>query len=122
MWPNPQESADLITFTEETLNGKLSFSYSATWQLGILSLLYLNYKLHCRHGYLPGGVIVYNHVIDICIGILFSNFETSISGISRNNFHGLTNLAFKESFITFKLTNFTCRRMSLLLGPQYIQH
>ena len=23
MWPNPQETADLITFTEEILNGKL---------------------------------------------------------------------------------------------------
>ena len=25
MWPNPQESADLVTFTEEILNGKLHF-------------------------------------------------------------------------------------------------
>ena len=25
MWPNPQESADLATFTEEILNGKLHF-------------------------------------------------------------------------------------------------
>ena len=25
MWPNPQETADLVTFTEEILNGKLSF-------------------------------------------------------------------------------------------------
>ena len=24
MWPNPQEPADLVTFTEEILNGKLS--------------------------------------------------------------------------------------------------
>ena len=23
MWPPPQETADLVTFTEETLNGKL---------------------------------------------------------------------------------------------------
>ena len=23
MWPNPQETADLVTFTEENLNGKL---------------------------------------------------------------------------------------------------
>ena len=23
MWPNPQETADLITLTEETLNGEL---------------------------------------------------------------------------------------------------
>ena len=25
MWPNPQETADLVTFTEEILNGKLYF-------------------------------------------------------------------------------------------------
>ena len=25
MWPNPQETADLITFTEEIFNGKLHF-------------------------------------------------------------------------------------------------
>ena len=25
MWSNPQETADLVTFTEETLNGKLHF-------------------------------------------------------------------------------------------------
>ena len=23
MWPNPQETADLVTYTEEILNGKL---------------------------------------------------------------------------------------------------
>ena len=25
MWPNPQEIADLVTFTKEILNGKLHF-------------------------------------------------------------------------------------------------
>ena len=25
MWPNPKETADLVTFTEENLNGKLHF-------------------------------------------------------------------------------------------------
>ena len=25
MWPNPQETTDLVTFTEEILNGKLYF-------------------------------------------------------------------------------------------------
>ena len=28
MWPNPQETADLVTFTEEVLNGKLHFFHS----------------------------------------------------------------------------------------------
>ena len=29
MWPNPQETVDLVTFTEEILNGKLYFLCSA---------------------------------------------------------------------------------------------
>ena len=31
MWPNPQETADLVTFTGKTLNGKLYFLCSDTW-------------------------------------------------------------------------------------------
>ena len=27
MWPNPQDSADLVTFSEEILNGKLFFFF-----------------------------------------------------------------------------------------------
>ena len=30
MWPNPQETADLVTFTEDILNGKSSFLCSVT--------------------------------------------------------------------------------------------
>ena len=30
MWPNPQETAGLVTFTEEILNGKLNF-FAVTW-------------------------------------------------------------------------------------------
>ena len=32
MWPNPQETADLVTFTEETLNRKLHFLCSDAWK------------------------------------------------------------------------------------------
>ena len=31
MWPNPQETADLGTFTVEIQNGKLHFLCSVTW-------------------------------------------------------------------------------------------
>ena len=31
MRPNPQETADLVSFTEETLNGKLHFLCSVKW-------------------------------------------------------------------------------------------
>ena len=32
MWPNPQETADLVIFTEEILNGKLHFLCSELFQ------------------------------------------------------------------------------------------
>ena len=31
MWPNPQETPDLVTFTEEILNGKLYFLCSVQY-------------------------------------------------------------------------------------------
>ena len=31
LWPNPQKSADLATFTEELLNGKLHFVCSVVY-------------------------------------------------------------------------------------------
>ena len=37
MWPNPQETADLVTFTEQILNGKLHFLCSDGIVLEILT-------------------------------------------------------------------------------------
>ena len=34
MWLNPQETADLVTFTEEIFNGKLHFLYSRSNRSG----------------------------------------------------------------------------------------
>ena len=48
MWPNPQETADLVTFTEEILNGKHHFFcavYIASYARFSRSL---NYKLKKR--------------------------------------------------------------------------
>ena len=39
MWPNPQKTADLVTFTEEILNGIFSFSV----QCGQVFLIQTNY-------------------------------------------------------------------------------
>ena len=33
MWPNPQFPADLVTFTEDILNGKLHFSAVHAWSV-----------------------------------------------------------------------------------------
>ena len=47
MPPNPQFPADLVTFTEEVLNGKLYFLYSGSADLGhgyIIRLKYGDFK------------------------------------------------------------------------------
>ena len=36
MWPNPQEAADLVTFTEEILDGKLHLLCSDTFYGSVL--------------------------------------------------------------------------------------
>ena len=46
MWPNPQETADLVTFTEEILNGKLHFLCSEVQENTHFSEFYLNSKLY----------------------------------------------------------------------------
>ena len=43
MWPNPQETADLDTFTEKILNGKPHFLCSANHEPGWISVLYSSY-------------------------------------------------------------------------------
>ena len=44
MSPNPQKTEDLVTFTEETLNGKLDFLRGVHVYLSfIFPYLYLNY-------------------------------------------------------------------------------
>ena len=35
MWPNPQETADLVTFTEEIVYGKLHFFCAVSFPLEI---------------------------------------------------------------------------------------
>ena len=37
MWPNPKETADLVRFTEETLNGKLYFLCSVMIVQNVIS-------------------------------------------------------------------------------------
>ena len=41
MWLSPQFPADLVTFTEEILNGKLYFLYSAPPDMNIDNTLYI---------------------------------------------------------------------------------
>ena len=49
MWPNLQETADLVTFTEEILNGKLLFLGSETYFK----------KIHKIHNRTPAAYIFF---------------------------------------------------------------
>ena len=42
MWPNPQETADLVTFTEEILNGKLYLLCSVSCKANAYRMLNLS--------------------------------------------------------------------------------
>ena len=44
MWPNPQVTADLVTFTGEILNGKLHFLWSVFHKSHILKEDYQKYS------------------------------------------------------------------------------
>ena len=55
MWPNPQETEDLVTFTEEILNGKLHFLRSVSFDED------RRYKTIIVHR-LP--ISAYHHIVD----------------------------------------------------------
>ena len=53
MWPNPQFSTDLVTFTEEIFNGKLHFLCSGNFSnpCGVKFILRLNLSFFCVFRY-----------------------------------------------------------------------
>ena len=61
MWPNREETADLVTFTEEILNGKLHFLCNACAMSDNKTLFIYGFhemqKLHRRHA--PTLVLLY---------------------------------------------------------------
>ena len=65
MWPNPQEPADLVTFTEEILNGKLQFLCSdktINWCLWVFlpsSIGNNSFYWHERKGLLQSHMIIH---------------------------------------------------------------
>ena len=62
MWTNPQETADLVTFTKEILNGKPHFLCSAG-SICILAQLWLNYcHISNKHAFL-GALIRYRKAL-----------------------------------------------------------
>ena len=50
MWSNPQFSADLFTFSEEILNGKVHFLFSDFSEIQADKLMMLKPYISCKHG------------------------------------------------------------------------
>ena len=48
MWPNPQETADLVTFTEEIFNGKIHILSSETIESRYLYWPDKNHYYSCK--------------------------------------------------------------------------
>ena len=49
MWPNPQETVDLVTFTEDILNGKLHFLGSVGANLSVKYMgLSIRFRASCH--------------------------------------------------------------------------
>ena len=61
MWPNPHETVDLVTFTEEILNGKLHFLYSWS-QAFLLFFTKFSFKM-MPNNWMIIGFVNYSKVI-----------------------------------------------------------
>ena len=73
MWPNPEETADLVTFTEEIVNGKLHF---------LCSVLKKNAEKHRLQYYLFG-----KHTLNMPIFASHWNYAVIYrKKINKNNF------------------------------------
>ena len=70
MWPNPQETTDLVAFTEATFNGKLHFLFTEVFNkdintklrlvvllLTIVTLFQINAKIHIANNKLQISII-----------------------------------------------------------------
>ena len=53
MWPNPQKTADLVTFTEDILNGKLHFLCSVTDLVTFTDEMLIEFQFV----YIEGGIV-----------------------------------------------------------------
>ena len=76
MWPNPQENADLVTFTEEILNGNFIFCavyivyiFGTAWN--ILAELWISDQSFNRNNLTP-------HMLKIWNNYAFANCDYSL--------------------------------------------
>ena len=53
MWPNPQKTADLVTFTEDILNGKLHFLCSVIDLVTFTDEMLIEFQFV----YIEGGIV-----------------------------------------------------------------
>ena len=90
MWPNPQKTADLVTFTEEIFNGKLLENFLCN---GVKIALLVNYQKHV-HNRNASKVCIFD-IVGIILGkgfrwqILNSKFYFLWTVVNMANFQNL---------------------------------
>ena len=107
MWPNPQFLADLVTFTEEILNGKLHFlcsasSYSRALYFNIPGLIFI-VLLCVVDGIVIYGVYAYCDIGKFGLKKVKSNDQVNLLGLFRSGcwqiFHLIDILKSSAKFI-----------------------
>ena len=94
MWPNPQETADLVTFTEEIFNGKLHFLYSVFLSFFLLFFFF--------NRYIPWQTLAIHRIAGKGKGIII--FLVSTSTRTRTFFSSsrFLQLLFNRSFCNYQ--------------------
>ena len=121
MWPNPQFPADLVTFTEEILNGIFHFLCSDACRFS-----FLNYHLIY---YLGFNLFFSTYITFACLGIARnSKFYLKVIFIIYSEFryyHSFEKLriaAFGNSFFTpFQINHVSMDQCSLLISLENIK-
>ena len=83
MWPNPQFSADLVTFTEEILNGKFDFLYSESIYKITMDLFYLTICKVPRSAFLSAFHTIFYKAWFILALILCLNMSVCIMSVPK---------------------------------------
>ena len=112
MWPDPQETADLVTFTEEILNGKLHFLCSGLMSSKFEKGVPIHRRRHRRCSMKKGILkISQNSQENNCVGISFfvklkALIQTFFPWILRNFDEHLLTEHLRKTASDFRFVNF----------------
>ena len=120
MWPNPQEAADLVTFTEEILNGKLHSSVQCIFLWFMIGKLMRNshawtVQFGSEHLLQCYSLVVYCYSLVQSYNVIVQSYTFSrICRYSRNN--KKVKISRKKLFTTKNVTARSLQCRSLMHG------